>query len=318
MKKKYRLSDKAGMNLLGFLLSLGAVFGGFFLVQHRLNLETGELLKSGGQILSPQHSLDTTVIAEPLEATVYTQEDHLLRFLKDLKRQAAAVPHDPLPGQLSMGDAVKKARDWLEEFFMPQLSETNFRLSEYKTDCYLWAVPEEEETEQNPLYSYWSITLRSRDLEAVLILNALTGQILDVFVICAPPAGYQAAESLPALLDGYAEALRPDDSLILLIGEDQLEIEEKTFLLPDESAASTDEGQSSGETGRFQTKAAGDSPADTDSLLFYQSLGSHDLYAAASAGSVLISSPESPEHAEFLSLRLYLSYDPMTPPESLP
>ncbi|MCM1024875.1 MAG: hypothetical protein NC432_00425 [Roseburia sp.] len=304
MKRSFHRSTDVLKNLPGLLLSLAAAFGGLFLVQRQLSREAEDLLTDSGRISIPVSSQSGVSAAESLAAALFTQEDPLPRFAEDLENRTEAVLHDPLPGQLSMPEALEEARNWLEEFFMPRLSAADFRLSEYKTDCYLWTIPEEGETEPNPLYSYWSITLRSQELEAALILNALTGQVLDAFIVCAQPAGYQAEETLPILLADYADSLPPGDSFSLFFSEELLlEVREAPSLSGEEENPSIPivEDSIPKETDGFSGKGG--------RLDFYQSLEGRDLYAAVSAGSVAVSSPESPEYTELLSIRLYLMRD---------
>lgn len=296
---------KIWKNLLGFLLSLGAAFGGLFLVQSRLAGETERLLADGGQRTVPPQPQVTAQIMDATETTIITQEDHLLRFTEDLKRRETAVLHDPLPGQLSMAEAVKNARAWLEEFFMPGLSAADFRLSEYKTDCYLWAAgraegEESPQEEWNPLYSYWNVTLHSRELEASLILNALTGQILEASVVCDLPSAYDAGESLPVLLSGYADSLRPDESYSMLFGTNlTVEAVEKP---------SAESGGSSEQKGTTVPEGIGSSSEQSRALL-YRSVGSQGVLAAVSAESMAAGSPGKPDYEEVLSIRLYLTLE---------
>lgn len=205
------------LNFLGIMCAFAIAFGGLFLVQGRLNLEQERFLSGGGLVELPQ--ADTVEIAEAesvLVSSLLTEEE-LLQLAEDLDGQGEATPHEPLPGQLTMVQAIDRGKIWLEEFFLPYFGVETLSAGEYRTSCYLWA-PESagEELEASPWLSCWTISLNSQEINALLTLNAESGQILEATVSSAAPVSYQSGETLLALLGAYTDSFGIKDDYCLI------------------------------------------------------------------------------------------------------
>lgn len=206
--------EKSGafFNFLGIVLALGAALGGLLLVQERLGQEKEDLLHGSGKVAMPMQVTETEVqILEAAEKTVLT-EDQLLQAVQDLESGQDVFPHEPRSGQLSMSQAIDCGRDWMEGFFMPyfgmnQTEETGSGLQEFRASCYLWSPGESAGQEgENLLHSYWTVSFQSRDITAELVLNGVSGQVLDASVDCFFPLEYQEDKDLSAFLEEYARS----------------------------------------------------------------------------------------------------------------
>lgn len=263
------------VNLSGILGALVIAFGGLFLVWLKLNREQVQLLAGSGLIELPQAgTLEAAKAADISPGRLLTEEE--LAQIKDiLEEPGQANPHEPLSGQLSMAQAIEIGRAWLEDFFLPHLGKGDILLQEYKISCYLWA-PETANPENCPRLSSWTVSLAGSDVEAVLILNAVSGQILDASVSCCSPVEYQERETLTTLLADFAFSFGLDGEYTLVY---------------------------SGETESGAVK-----------LPWYQSLGAGDTFAAIQASSIVATAADADTgvsvYLEQFNIHLYLSSGP--------
>lgn len=191
------------INLAGLLLALCIALGGLLGVQASLSREEAMLLQGGGMVeflvqSEPAHSEEISVTQPP--RALLTQ-DELTLVVQGLESGAEPYPHEPGQNHLSMTEALRYGRSWLEDFFMPHLGMTDFSLDERRTSCYLWTAQERE-----PLLSYWAVTFSTKNLETELILNAVSGQILSAQVRCVFPSEQPDTQTLIAFLNDYAES----------------------------------------------------------------------------------------------------------------
>lgn len=262
------------INLAGLLLALGIALGGVLGVRVQLAREQARLLQEGGMvnlIVQSEPSQSKEISTAQLLQTGLTEEE-LTLVIQNLESGAEPYPHEPGQNQLSMADAMEQGRSWLEGFFMPHLGLANFCLDEYRAGCYLWTTQEAD-----PLLSYWTVTFSAKSLEAELILNATSGQILDASVRCSLPTEHQDSESLRAFLDDYVDSFHLE--------------EEYTFV------------------------SSGPENAGANGGTLYQSVGSQGIFAAMDISNLIVSSsyPSTGSQAdfetstEFLRIRLRLT-----------
>lgn len=258
----------AAVNACGILLAFGAAFGGVFLVQEGLDSEMAGLLQGGGALQVPVRSetaLETgTAQAGWTEAEKRLTQEELLLAVECLNGTEEFYPHEPLPGQLSMAQAIESGREWLEVFFLPRLGAEDNGQREYRVNCYLWTRRAEGETEgTDSRRSYWTVALSCQELEAGLVLNAVSGQVLEASVTVKSPVEYQARENLAALLGDYAESFGTAEE----------------YLLVDEKNGSM--YQSIGEGGLCAVLKTGSivvSKADTDAVEYFTEMLNIRLY----------------------------------------
>ncbi|MCM1192608.1 MAG: hypothetical protein NC123_14665 [Butyrivibrio sp.] len=132
------------------------------------------------------------------------------------------------------------------------------------------AAPGETAAGEVPWLSCWTIAFSSEELEVRLILNAVSGQVLDASIKCASPVEYQDRELLMALLEEYAHSF--------------------------------------GLEGDYTLVYSGESKSGAKKLPWYQSVGTRGLFAAIQADSIAVSlaDVEASEYAEYLNIHLYL------------
>lgn len=267
------------VNFLGIMCAFAAALGGLFLVQGRLGMEQEQLLSGGGLVDLPQaDSVETAEMESAFISSLLTEEE-LLELAGNLEGQEEAMPHEPLPGQLTMTQAIDHGKIWLEEFFLPYFGAETSPAGEYRTSCYLWA-PESagQKLEDSPWLSCWTISLSSQEINASLTINAKSAQVLEASVSFAAPAPQQSEETLLAMLGAYADSFGAEEDYCLMIHKEK------------------------------EPGAKG--------FPYYQSIGTRGLYAAIQADSILVSiAADAASDTAVYMERFYVHLNICTAPE---
>lgn len=202
-------------NLPGIAAALAIAFGAVMLVQRQLISERLELLEGGGAVALPAQNLQTD--AEKLEEAESAEEgagremtrEELMRALEFLESPGEIYPHEPRPGQLSMDRAVQCAREWMRDFLLPQLgiaADDGGEGTEYRAACFLWTREESGGDTEDPLLSYWTVSLLGQEIGGMLVLNAATGQVMDAVIDCTAPVEYQEDSDMTRILEEYMDS----------------------------------------------------------------------------------------------------------------
>lgn len=216
MKKEK--TKNAITNTFGILAAFGIAAGGLLFVHNRLAREEELLLQSGGMVEIPvQYEVVEAVKIGEEEITVtLLSEADLYRVVEDLETKVEAYPHEPWEGQLSMAEAADCGVAWIESFLLPAIGIEGFKLQEYRINCHLWAWQEDiDKGEKNPLFSYWSVWFSSGELTAELVLNAVTGQVLDACVNSSMVVEYQNQDTLGRLLSDYTDSFGLEEAFTI-------------------------------------------------------------------------------------------------------
>lgn len=262
------------LNLLGILFAFVIAFGGVFLVQGSLTMEEKKLLSGGGLVELYQAVTVDTEEGKDISVPRLLTEEELVQVIKVLERGEEIRPHEPGQEQLSMIEAIECGRTWMEDFLTPHLGVSDSILRGYKVSCYLW-MPETEEAdaEESPWLSCWTISFGNQYFETRLILNAVSGQVLDASVSSTLPVEYQDREHLMTFLEDYAFSFGLTEDYIVVYSEET------------ESGAKK--------------------------LPWYQSIGTQGIFAVINADSVAISVADTDDsYKEFFNIHLYLKIIP--------
>ena len=90
------------------------------------------------------------------------------------------IIHEPVSGQILIGDAVESGKKWLVQTGL----ETE-QTSAYSVNATL-SVGKSKETDQiklEPYYSFWTVQMVSQNLDASFLINAVTGQVWEAKII---------------------------------------------------------------------------------------------------------------------------------------
>ncbi len=222
-KKNMRNSGDKYKKLLvnagGILSAFGIALGGLFLVQSRLAQEEAGLLRGSGKVkvIGESEAMEASEVQVSdtiiVEKTMLTEEE-LAESVGNLAREREEYPHEPRQGQLTMVQAIECGKEWMENFLTPRLGMEKTGLGAYKANCYLWAAEEEA------IFSYWTVMLASQGMEAELILNAVSGQVLEASVTSSHSVECPDEEGKKALLKDYGDSFGLEGSSLFLEGGD--------------------------------------------------------------------------------------------------
>lgn len=259
------------LNLLGILSAFVIAVGGLFLVQGSLTMEEKRFLSGGGLVELYRAGTVETAEGKDISVPRPLTEEELVQIIRALEKGGEIRPHEPGQEQLSMIEAMECSRAWMEDFLMPHLGVSDLNLQEYKVSCYLW-MPETEgaDAEESPWLSCWTISFSNQSMETRLILNAVSGQVLDASVSCALPVEYQDREHLMTFLGDYAFSF--------------------------------------GLTEDYTLVYSGETESGAKKLPWYQSIGTQGIFAVIDADSIAVSLADEDAYTEFFNIHVYLKY----------
>ncbi len=210
------------VNASGILLAFAIAFGGIFAVWSRLDAERDSLLSGGGDVEIPvriesMETLDMTAVEVKTENLTQAQ---LRQALLCLESASEKYTHEPTAGQLSMTEAAQRGMVWIKDFFLPRLNQETIP-KEYRMSCYLWAGEAGAAGEAgDDLLGYWEVSVTAEEMEAVLVLNAVTGQVLRAWVALPFSAGeHPGDDSLSELLEDYVDSFGIETDHVISIAE---------------------------------------------------------------------------------------------------
>lgn len=306
------------VNLSGILLAFTIAFGGIFALWSRLERERAELLSEGGEVEIPVRtqskvSQSIGVVDVEMKAVELTGEE-LLQAMSCLESTSEKYAHEPMPGQLSMTEAVQSAMGWLGDFLLPHLGREEAIPKEYQLSCYLWAGSDEENRGKSSdlLSGYWEVSLAGEEMESVLFLNAVTGQVLKAWISLPFPGGeWPDKEDLSVLLEDYADSLGIETHYVISRAEDT-ETGDSAYGAEDNktggSAAEGNERESSDleGTGEGSSGKGSQSSTDREDWGFGQCLENDEVAVCLEAGNALSAQVPLSNSREALRLALYL------------
>ena len=215
------------LNLCGIVLALTIAFWGAFTLGSRMDAERRELLSGGGRVEIPTRTDQTVsqsvgVVDVELKETGLTKEE-LRQAVLCMEEASEKYAHEPMQGQLLMTEAIQSGMAWTRDFFLAHIDRNAEIPEECRLSCYLWAGGngEAKDEEPDPLLGYWEVSFSAQDLEAVLILNAVTGQVLQAR-IALPYVGEERPDedSLVRLLKDYADSFGMETSLAISVAQE--------------------------------------------------------------------------------------------------
>lgn len=140
--------------------------------------------------------------------------------VKNWNNRTGVILHEQVAGQISMKEAIQNGEKWLAEM---KISDEKEKLS-FSVNAELGVGRQKEDTgEREAYFSFWTVTYVNQSMNAVLYLNAVTGNVwgaeikrygeqpekspgggLQLFVKLA---GLQAAEDAPSIGTGGTETV---------------------------------------------------------------------------------------------------------------
>lgn len=94
--------------------------------------------------------------------------------VKSWNNRTGVTLHEQVAGQISMEEAIENGKKWLQEM---EIGGVNEAVS-YTINAELGVGRQKEDTEEKEAYfSFWTVTYSNQDMDAVLYLNAVTGNV---------------------------------------------------------------------------------------------------------------------------------------------
>lgn len=94
--------------------------------------------------------------------------------VKSWNNRTGVTLHEQVAGQVSMGEAIENGKKWLAEM---EIGEEKKEAS-FSVNAELGVGRQKEDTEEKEAYfSFWTVTYSNQDMDAVLYLNAVTGNV---------------------------------------------------------------------------------------------------------------------------------------------
>lgn len=164
------------INFCGLILALFLSGCGFILTEYLLNKKTESLLS--GQIGIDKNSEVTKIVDIDNEAQFLSNEE-LKQVLNNMNAKEE-YPHEPIEGQMTMEEAITKGKEWIETLFEKNSVFSNYMQQTYQNiDAKLCVKNYNNDMSINLLNSYWTLNFIKQNLKVNLVLNSVTGQVLD-------------------------------------------------------------------------------------------------------------------------------------------
>lgn len=216
-----------------------------------------------------------------------------------------------------MTEATQSGMVWLGDFLLPRLDREGMIPKEYRLSCYLWADSQAEAGEgaADPLSGYWEVSFAGEELDAVLFLNAVTGQVLRAWIALPYPEGeHPDEERLTELLEDYADSFGVEAGYAISMAEAGM----SDSVYATEKQGTEGGGTESGGTESNGTESFGAGDGETDSpgqgggegWVFRQRLEDQRMAVCLEAGDAVDAGMPLAESGKALCLALYLETKP--------
>lgn len=179
MNKSYKYT------ILTLFLAIVFIFGSMAGMNFIIRVREGQLLTQRGRVLvetpvrswidleSNKEPASDTVNQERYTLTVQQMEEAILYW----NNREGEIIHEPVIGQISMGEAIENGKEWLMEMKYVETESDNFLAYSVNATLSVGKKRETLNTKLEPYYSFWTVKYANGDMEAELLLNAVTGKV---------------------------------------------------------------------------------------------------------------------------------------------
>ncbi len=165
MGKKYKYT------IITLFLALVFSFGSMTGMDFIMKAKERRLLEEGGSVF-PNNS-----VMEWQERDGLTMEE-MERVINLWENSAKLTAHNPVWGQISMEQAVKDGKDWLNEMNLVIDENGSFiKIDSGSVSAVLEMAEQQERDITQPQYSFWKVEFSNQVIEVYLYVNAVTGKV---------------------------------------------------------------------------------------------------------------------------------------------
>ncbi len=199
--------------VLSVVLAAAAAFGGLYGMERLLEEKKHSLLSISGTVAAAYPDAFRNASGEDAYRYAGTEEsalsrDALVDILEHMHLYSWEYLHEPAEGQLSMEQAMDRGKAWLDELSSLYRGsyETSGAYMRIQASLSTGGYDGETDMETDPAYSCWRLSFTGNDMEAVLTLNSVTGQVLDAAISYFSPESSVAAGREKQLLEWYSSS----------------------------------------------------------------------------------------------------------------
>lgn len=121
------------------------------------------------------------------DSTSVLSNEQIEDAVRSWNNRTTAVLHSPVKGQISMEKAIDKSKEWLRDMEI-DTGNNESRSVSYNTDILVYATlgyatqdTDNKKSNMNeqkePYYSFWNVQIEEGDMNAILYVNAVTGNV---------------------------------------------------------------------------------------------------------------------------------------------
>ena len=219
------MSKQNIFTVMGIVLSFLIAIGGWILISRLMDVQSDMLMSATGTspIAMPLQlpQADDIAAGENADEAVYAHsllsEQDIVSIIRNLESSGHAVPHEPTPEQITMGQAIMAGENWLS-FIGEQLNfpdrETLFAFD--RTSSVFAYLSQNQQQDRSaflpPTYSFWTVTFINRYINAVMLINAVDGQVWQ--------ASFSSSDPLLAFEVSFEDVSNMLTAFVTIVGID--------------------------------------------------------------------------------------------------
>lgn len=166
------------------------VFGCMIAMNYILKLRETKLLTESGraEVESPVRAW----LELESDKDLVTDDTHQERYELTYQQMKEAISHwnsregdiihEPVAGQISMGEAIESGKNWLVEMGFAEVDSDDVQAYSVNATLGVGRKKETMNTKLEPYYSFWTIHYSNRAMEAELLVNAVIGKVWEAKV----------------------------------------------------------------------------------------------------------------------------------------
>ncbi|MCI9446703.1 MAG: hypothetical protein HFH36_04785 [Lachnospiraceae bacterium] len=170
---------------LTLLLASVFIFGSMAGMNLILRVREGQLLTERGSALAetPVRAWGDLEDGEEAVSDKRHQETYTLtveqmeEVIGHWNSREGDIIHEPVTGQISMAEAIENSKEWLLKMNFVETKSDNDLADSVNATLSIGKKRETLNTKLEPYYSFWTVRYANRDMEAELLLNAVTGKV---------------------------------------------------------------------------------------------------------------------------------------------
>ncbi len=154
-------------------LSVTVVCGGWFLTKEMIRTKETEVLATKGQI---EMEGDLPQIEEDFKEEIISEEI-MAKILFVWGNGGSERFHEPMPGQMNMEQAIETGRGWIDMMVENHIFPTELYEGEFENLNAVLCSIDSQVSLEDELISYWKVTFKEDDIEIILRIHAISGQV---------------------------------------------------------------------------------------------------------------------------------------------